>query len=105
MITFINEVKTQSMEHSPVGRVILMGAMYLLDAGLWVHSFALWLKVGYSIMAGVVTVLGLINQWNTLSKTKKTWWVVVKVNSFADHISPKARAKRKKKHTFTEKNP
>lgn len=81
---------------SYIGRTIILSAMYLLDAGMWFHEFAGSMKVLYTIIAGVVTILGLINQWNTFYKTYKTIWIVVKIEWCITQILPKKKIRIRK---------
>lgn len=83
---------------------VLFCIMYVLNIGVWVNGFALWIKLGYGILVGIVTILGAINQWNTFYKTYKTVWVVVKIEQCMEYILPKKKNRHHKNHLPPKKD-
>lgn len=94
----LKPVKRLSMEH-PLDKLMLT-VMWVLNAGLWINNFSLGLKIIYGIIAGIATVLGAINQWNTFKKTYKTMWVVV----YVEKIFSKKKNRHRKRNPIKPKD-
>jgi hypothetical protein len=70
-------------------------AGYLLSIGVWTHNFSVGLKVGYAILAGVVMLLTLVNQWRIFYRSYHTFWIVVKIEHVITWFVPKKNRHRR----------
>lgn len=77
------------------GDRVMLAASYLLNTVVWAGSFAIWLKVGFAIIAGCTTILSFANAWYTFKKNNRTLWIVVTYNHVVSYIVPKKLRHRK----------
>lgn len=87
------------MQNSRLGHFFL-AISYFLNIGVWTHHFHFALKIAYAIVAGIITLLTLINQWNVFYKNYRTVWIVIKIEHVVSWFIPKKLRHRSKNILF-----
>jgi len=86
------------MEQGSLSKFMLLTTAYLLNIGVWTHHFASWVKVAYAILAAVVMILTLINQWHIFYKYHHSLWIVVRIEHIVKAFVPKTVRNRRMKN-------